>query len=193
MNKILRFKFYFLFVWHLDKVDIVNYLIDNGANINAKTSNGQTPLHLSVAGGFYKYKNLDKTDVVKLLLKKGATVNEQDNNGDTALHLCSVDGMFSNWSTGYDREWKMNWFKFLCFQGMKSLFNFLYPLELTRIWRIRMVLHQVILPKRKVIPHFWDSRKSLKNIYNVFYRSFGCDDHVECFNDKNCWINIAIT
>lgn len=78
------------------KVDIVNYLIENGANINAKTSNGQTPLHLSVAGGFYKSQNLDKTDVVKLLLEKGATINEQDNNGDTALHLCSQTGMFSN-------------------------------------------------------------------------------------------------
>ena len=51
----------------------------NKADVNAKASDGLTPLHLAASN--------DKKDVVELLLAKGA-----DNKGETPLHLAVDNG-----------------------------------------------------------------------------------------------------
>lgn len=60
------------------KVETVNYLLKNGADINKKNKSGRTPLiQHSLA-----YENQDH---VKFLLEKGADINAQDNEGVTTL------------------------------------------------------------------------------------------------------------
>jgi ankyrin repeat protein/tRNA A-37 threonylcarbamoyl transferase component Bud32 len=48
------------------------------ADVNARNSYGETPLHKAVEN--------DKTEVVEFLLAKGANSNAQDNQGETPLH-----------------------------------------------------------------------------------------------------------
>ena len=57
--------------------DIVKLLIDHGANVNAKSSVGNTALTYACCGGY--------EDVVKILLEAGADVEHQNENGHTPL------------------------------------------------------------------------------------------------------------
>ena len=59
----------------------VKRLLDTGAEVNAKTKDGQTALIYASIKGDPK--------VVEMLLAKGAEVNTKDNNGKTALILAT--------------------------------------------------------------------------------------------------------
>ncbi len=63
-------------------LSVVEILLENGANVQAKTNEGQTALHTS-AKSFYA-----TMEVIKYLIEKGAEVNDCDNDGNTPLHLC---------------------------------------------------------------------------------------------------------
>ena len=52
-------------------------LLAKGANIDAKTVDGETPLYIAVYWG--------KKDLVELLLVKGADINVKNKNGETPL------------------------------------------------------------------------------------------------------------
>ena len=67
-----------------NQLDLVRFLLENGANLEAKTSKGHTPLHFAV---LYK-----KIEVVKLLIQKGADINATDGFKNTPLHMA----IFSN-------------------------------------------------------------------------------------------------
>uniref|UniRef100_A0A6C0B5K6 Uncharacterized protein n=1 Tax=viral metagenome TaxID=1070528 RepID=A0A6C0B5K6_9ZZZZ len=56
----------------------VQYLIDNGANINQRTAYGYTPLYYAVMR--------NSVSLVQLLLSNGADPNITNNNKDTPLH-----------------------------------------------------------------------------------------------------------
>lgn len=56
--------------------------IENGFPVNAKDSDGRTPLHWAVDRGHL--------NVTELLLSKGGDINAQDNDGQTALHYAAV-------------------------------------------------------------------------------------------------------
>ena len=63
---------------------MVEFLLAKGAEVNAKNSVGQTPLHIaaynaSISGGAHK-------DIVELLLANGADINARDQEGQTPLH-----------------------------------------------------------------------------------------------------------
>ena len=58
--------------------EIVELLIDRGAEINVITAQGLTPLHIASV--------LGKTDIAGLLISHGALVDAPDNKGMTALH-----------------------------------------------------------------------------------------------------------
>uniref|UniRef100_A0A6Q2X9J3 Ankyrin 1, erythrocytic b n=1 Tax=Esox lucius TaxID=8010 RepID=A0A6Q2X9J3_ESOLU len=63
------------------KVDVVELLLERGANPNAAGKNGLTPLHVAV-----HHNNLD---VVKLLVSKGGNAHSTARNGYTPLHIAA--------------------------------------------------------------------------------------------------------
>ncbi|MDB5013345.1 MAG: ankyrin repeat protein [Daejeonella sp.] len=62
--------------------DMVELLIKNGADVNAQSQDGSTPLQLAAAN--------EKLDVVLLLLKHGADANKKNMAGKTALDLATA-------------------------------------------------------------------------------------------------------
>ncbi|OQS03944.1 hypothetical protein THRCLA_03771 [Thraustotheca clavata] len=58
--------------------EILEILLNRGAQVDTKNNDGKTPLHTAAACGNFLG--------VKLLLKRGAFVNQPDNNGDTPMH-----------------------------------------------------------------------------------------------------------
>ena len=71
------------FAARLSSVDIINLLIDGGADINLTDKHGWTPLHWAAHVG--------KTQNVKYLIEHGPRnfVNKQEEGGWTALHLAA--------------------------------------------------------------------------------------------------------
>jgi len=65
-------------------LNAARFLIDKGANVNAKDLLDQTPLHRAVGYG--------KNNIVALLLEKGAEVNAKDNCKYTPLHWAANKG-----------------------------------------------------------------------------------------------------
>ena len=60
--------------------EVVQLLLDKGAEINMATQTGRTPLHWAVCAAFRGHK-----DVVQLLLDRGAQPNMADQTGATPL------------------------------------------------------------------------------------------------------------
>jgi ankyrin repeat protein len=60
-----------------NQLDVAKYLLDNGADDNAVTTDGLTPLHMAAQNG-----NIEMT---KLLLQRGAKINAFDAKGWTPL------------------------------------------------------------------------------------------------------------
>ncbi len=75
VNEIKRFE--------SDKKTSIHFLIDNGANINAKNYEGITPLHDACANGYI--------DIIILLINKGADINARANDGVTPLHVATIN------------------------------------------------------------------------------------------------------
>lgn len=63
---------------------MVNLLLELGANIDAETQPGCTPLRSAVTMGW--------KSVAQLLLKNGAKVAPRDKNGRTPLHTAAETG-----------------------------------------------------------------------------------------------------
>lgn len=60
----------------------IQFLLDKGADVNAKAADGHTPLHLAAVA--------NHVDVIKLLLEYHADVNAADQYGDTPLHFAAM-------------------------------------------------------------------------------------------------------
>lgn len=63
------------------RVEIVKYLINHGANVNAKDNAGLTALHFAV-------KDANK-GIITLLLDAGADVNCRNNYGNSPIMMCN--------------------------------------------------------------------------------------------------------
>ncbi len=79
---------YTAMLWAAQKgnIDIVNLLIKNGANIEAKheASRGYTPLIVAAIN--------NHIEVAKMLIEHGANINSKNNNGNTALSVANEKG-----------------------------------------------------------------------------------------------------
>lgn len=64
--------------------DVAKILIENGAKIDVRNNNGQTPLQWAIID--------QRRDVAKALIAKNADVNTVDNDGWTPLHHEAADG-----------------------------------------------------------------------------------------------------
>ncbi|BDG76405.1 ankyrin repeat domain-containing protein [Wolbachia pipientis] len=64
--------------------NIVNVLLEKGADVNRKNWYDMTPLHLAAGNGH--------VDIVNLLLEKEVVVDERDHSGNTVLHLAAKNG-----------------------------------------------------------------------------------------------------
>lgn len=60
------------------KMDIVKFLVENGANINYMDRNKETPLSIAIS-----YR---KMDIIGYLIENGADINAKNNVGNTLLH-----------------------------------------------------------------------------------------------------------
>ncbi len=71
-------------------MDVAKYLIDKGADLNAKGDHyGITPLHKATGAGL----SGGSLDIVKYLVEKGTDFDVRDNNGEAPLHYAAARGM----------------------------------------------------------------------------------------------------
>ena len=91
---------------------ITKYLINQGANVNAKDDHGYFPLHIAVA---YKFK-----EIAGILIRNGASIDALHDDGRSALHY-----------TVYQKDANMT--EFLIMNGanvnVRHLHNFATPLH----------------------------------------------------------------
>ena len=69
-----------------DQVKMAEFLIQNGADVNAKGDDGGTALHAATFLGQY--------EIAKLLIQNGADVNARNNEGETV-----INGTMADWET----------------------------------------------------------------------------------------------
>jgi ankyrin repeat protein len=68
----------------IDKRDIES-LVSQGADVNAKTDGGYTPLHFTAVAD-------ENVEIVKFLVSQGADINVKTDTGSTPLHVAAVNG-----------------------------------------------------------------------------------------------------
>jgi ankyrin repeat protein len=68
-------------IWfsYKNNFSLVKALVDRGANVNIKSSDGDTPLMFAVSN--------DNYEMVRYLINHGANVKVQNNDGDTPVQL----------------------------------------------------------------------------------------------------------
>lgn len=69
----------------LGNLQMVEQLIEQGADINAKADNGWTALHYAAKRGY--------VEVVKYLIEQGADINAKNNAGETPLYEASTSAV----------------------------------------------------------------------------------------------------
>ena len=65
-------------------LDIIKYLVSQGANVNIKNGNDETPLHLTL-----RVPTPHAIDIVKYLVSQGSDVNAVGIAGNTPLHVAA--------------------------------------------------------------------------------------------------------
>ncbi|MCX8142939.1 MAG: ankyrin repeat domain-containing protein [Bacteroidia bacterium] len=70
----------------LKSLKYIQFLINNGVNVDCKYKNGWTPLMIASFGGHIK--------TIELLIKNGTNVNYRDEKGRTPLMLASRNGRY---------------------------------------------------------------------------------------------------
>jgi ankyrin repeat protein len=64
---------------------IAKFLVERGANVNAKSERGRVPLHEAA--------RMNQMEIAQFLLKHGATVNATDDHGETPLDWAKAPEM----------------------------------------------------------------------------------------------------
>lgn len=71
-------------IFNVDNLEILNALIDAGADCHKKTTMGEYCLNTVVMT-----QQTQRTDIVKRLLEVGCEIDHQQNNGNSPLHYCT--------------------------------------------------------------------------------------------------------
>lgn len=117
-------------------IDVIKFLVSQGADVHAKNAKGETPLHYWAVryggnvevGEFFiskgadvnakdndgvtplhgaAYDDNDDVVYVKYLVFKGADMNAKDNNGETPLHwAASRYNLYKTWNRNYRQAWQ---------------------------------------------------------------------------------------
>ena len=76
--------------------DVVKFLIDKGAHVNAKNGEGKMPIHV-LADEMLRKKECptNGAEVAKILIEKGAYFGCKNSDGETPLHLAINSGLYS--------------------------------------------------------------------------------------------------
>ncbi|XP_057326697.1 ankyrin-1-like [Microplitis mediator] len=69
---------------HIGDPDLLNSLLDRGANVTARGKNKKTPVHIAA-----EYSNIE---ILELLISRGGNINEKDQHGLTPLCLALKKG-----------------------------------------------------------------------------------------------------
>ena len=89
---------------------VIEFLIENGADINAQTKKGETALYQAILQGkslpicfqirivfrFCSFWNSGHLEIIKFLIERNADVNANTENKETALHLAARKGIWLN-------------------------------------------------------------------------------------------------
>ena len=67
--------------------EIVFWLVNKGAQINAKNTQGQTPLHTAIAARYHGPKDYAHRDMIGWLMEKGANPYIKDKDGKTPYDI----------------------------------------------------------------------------------------------------------
>jgi len=82
---------------HVKSVEVANLLIENGANVNANSQIGATPLHsIILQQPAFDMNQNNIVQLAELLITKGANVNAVNDQGRTPLDLLHSSGMAGN-------------------------------------------------------------------------------------------------
>lgn len=68
-----------------DNLDMVEFLVQNGANVNLGDNEGWTPLHAAASCGFFS--------IAKYLIEFGADVAAINNDGELVIDIAESDDM----------------------------------------------------------------------------------------------------
>jgi len=68
-----------------DRVDVLKFLIERGADVNVRDKTGLTPLHVATF--------MSRPACADVLIKAGAGIDAVDDFGDTPLHSGAIHGM----------------------------------------------------------------------------------------------------
>ena len=72
-------------------LEMVQVLVDCGADVNARDDAGRTPLNFTLCG-WWPTRRPTNPGVVRWLLDHGADPNARNKNGETSLHLALASG-----------------------------------------------------------------------------------------------------
>lgn len=83
--------FLLIILAHSGRKGVAKYLIENGADLNAKNSIGSTPLQWAASDGCRISRNspvsyVDNTEILKMLIANGADIDIKNHFGATALN-----------------------------------------------------------------------------------------------------------
>ncbi|MGB7894332.1 MAG: ankyrin repeat domain-containing protein [Microcoleus sp.] len=83
-----------------NRLEVVSFLIANGAKVNVKNKSGDTPLHLAVQDNIPPRVSFPKNRpaIVSFLIANGAKLNVKNNDGQTPLHIAVLNRRFFDYN-----------------------------------------------------------------------------------------------
>lgn len=82
-------------LFDLGNNEMVEFLLNNGADPNVRNEDGTTPLHIAAECGD-PYVYIDRVKIADMLMKHGADPNAGDSHKQTPLMIAADNGRFKS-------------------------------------------------------------------------------------------------